>query len=47
MIEQFIIWIRWKFAWIWRIGLIDRTTAFRWEMDKALGERAENRQSVS
>jgi hypothetical protein len=25
-------------AWLWRIGLIKRTTAFRWEMDRALGE---------
>ena len=28
-----------KFAWIWRLGIIKRTTAFRWEMDAALGSR--------
>lgn len=22
-----------KFAWLWRLGVIKRTTAFRWEMD--------------
>ena len=27
-----------KLAWIWRLGLIERTTALRWEMDAALGE---------
>ena len=30
--------LRAKLAWTWRIGLIRRGTAFRWEMDKALGE---------
>ncbi len=27
-----------KCAYLWRIGLIERTTAFRWEMDDFLGE---------
>jgi hypothetical protein len=30
--------LRAKLAYLWRIGLIKRTTAFRWEMDAALGE---------
>lgn len=30
--------IRAKCAYLWRIGIIKRTTAFRWEMDRALGE---------
>jgi hypothetical protein len=30
--------VREKCAYMWRIGLIKRTTAFRWEMDRALGE---------
>lgn len=25
-------------AYLWRIGIIKRTTAFRWEMDRFLGE---------
>ena len=29
----FLLRLRAKFAWIWRIRLIKRTTAFRWEMD--------------
>lgn len=33
-----LLGIRAKFAWVWRIGLIKRTTAFRWEMDRFLGE---------
>jgi hypothetical protein len=35
---RFILWFRAKLAWCWRIGLIKRTTAFHWEMDRALGE---------
>lgn len=30
--------IRAKCAYLWRIGLIKRATAFRWEMDRFLGE---------
>lgn len=30
--------LRAKFAVLWRIGLIRRGTAFRWEMDLFLGE---------
>lgn len=30
--------IRAKCAYLWRIGIIKRTTAFRWEMDDFLGE---------
>jgi hypothetical protein len=30
--------IRAKLAHLWRLGIIKRTTAFRWEMDRALGE---------
>ena len=30
--------IRAKLAFLWRFGIIERTTAFHWEMDKALGE---------
>ena len=26
------------FGWLWRIGLVKRTTAFRWEVDASLGE---------
>ena len=28
-------------AWTWRIGLIDRTTAFRWEVDVAVWPMAQ------
>lgn len=31
-----MLWLKAKLAWTWRIGLIRRTTAFRWEMDYAL-----------
>lgn len=37
-IGMIILSLRAKFAWMWRIGLIKRTTAFRWEMDRFLGE---------
>jgi len=30
--------LRAKLAFTWRWGLISRGTAFRWEMDRALGE---------
>lgn len=30
--------LRAKLAFIWRLGLIRRPTAFRWEMDALLGE---------
>ncbi len=30
--------LRAKFAFLWRLGIIRRTTALRWEMDAALGE---------
>ena len=29
--------VRAKGAYLWRIGVIRRGTAFRWEMDRALG----------
>lgn len=32
--------IRAKCAYLWRLGIIKRTIAFRWEMDRALGEWA-------
>lgn len=28
--------LRARFAWIWRLGLIRRGTAFRWEVDCAV-----------
>jgi hypothetical protein len=28
--------MRAKCAWVWRLGLIRRATAFRWEMDLAV-----------
>ncbi len=37
-LNLFILRLRAKGAYLWRIGLIKRTTAFRWEMDAALGE---------
>lgn len=37
MIKLFLE-IRAKLAYTWRLGIIERTTAFRWEMDRALGE---------
>lgn len=37
-IGKIFLALRSKFAWLWRIGLIKRTTAFRWEMDRLLGE---------
>ncbi len=38
MIFRLFLEARAKAAYLWRIGLIKRTTAFRWEMDRALGE---------
>jgi hypothetical protein len=35
--KLFLLRIRAKGAYLWRLGIIDRTTAFRWEMDAALG----------
>lgn len=35
-IKLSLLKFRAKFIWIWRIGLIKRTTAFRWEMDVAV-----------
>ena len=35
---MFLLDIRATLAYLWRIGLIKRTTAFRWEMDRVLGE---------
>lgn len=35
---QWILEVRAAFAWVWRIGLIKRTTALRWEMDRFIGE---------
>jgi hypothetical protein len=33
-----VLWFRAKLAYLWRLGIINRTTAFHWEMDAALGE---------
>ena len=38
MIIKSILWTRAKLAYLWRFGIIKRTTAFRWEMDRAMGE---------
>lgn len=38
MILELILEIRAKLAYTWRLGIIKRTTAFHWEMDRALGE---------
>jgi hypothetical protein len=38
MILKALLWTRAKLAYSWRLGIIKRTTAFHWEMDKALGE---------
>lgn len=35
---RLLLAIRAKLAFLWRFGLIARPTAFRWEMDHALGE---------
>ena len=32
---QWFVKLRAKFAWIWRLGIIKRTTAFKWEVDVA------------
>ena len=37
--RSIVIAFKADFAWIWRLGLIDRTTAFRWEVDSALNEK--------
>lgn len=36
--KMFMLRLRARFAWMWRVGIIRRSTAFRWEMDSALGE---------
>ncbi len=36
--KMLLLTIRAKCAYLWRIGVIRRTTAFRWEIDRALGE---------
>lgn len=38
MMLRLILEIRAKLAYLWWLGIIKRTTAFRWEMDRALGE---------
>lgn len=38
MILKTILEIRARLAYLWRFGIIKRTTAFHWEMDRALGE---------
>jgi len=38
MILRAILEIRAKLAYLWRLGIIKHTTAFHWEMDRALGE---------
>jgi len=35
---KLILTIRAKAGLLWRLGIIKRSTAFRWEMDRALGE---------
>lgn len=35
---KLLLRLRAKCAYLWRIGVIKRTTAFRWEMDAFLGE---------
>jgi hypothetical protein len=36
--KQHLLRLRAFCSYLWRVGLIKRTTAFRWEMDAALGE---------
>lgn len=38
MILKLLLETRAKLAHLWRLGIIKRTTAFHWEMDRALGE---------
>lgn len=35
---QLVLAARARLAFLWRWGIIKRATAFRWEMDRALGE---------
>jgi hypothetical protein len=35
---KLVLTLRHKFAWLYRLGLLRRATAFRWEMDLSLGE---------
>jgi hypothetical protein len=35
---KLVLTLRARAAWLWRLGLIRRATAFRWEIDLALGE---------
>ena len=37
MLKLFLI-LRARAGWLWRLGIIRRGTAFRWDMDSALGE---------
>lgn len=37
--KLFLLRLRARFAWLWRIGLIKRTTAFRWEVDVMVSGR--------
>lgn len=36
--KQVILNLRAKCGVLWQLGLIDRTTAFRWDVDACLGE---------
>lgn len=38
MLLRSCLCVRSKAAYLWRTGIIQRTTAFRWEMDYALNE---------
>lgn len=37
-ITLMVIKIKARLSWIWTLGLINRTTAFRWEVDEAVYE---------
>jgi hypothetical protein len=41
--KKLFLTLRAKAAYLWRIGIINRETAFRWEMDRALGEYTKRR----
>lgn len=37
-IKMLFLKLRSRCGWIWRLGIIRRGTAFRWDMDAMLGE---------
>lgn len=43
--KMLFLTIRAKCAYLWYLGLIERSTAFRWEMDRALGEYTPRRRA--